>query len=157
LRRGFLLLSSVGLLLLALAAPALANQPAVHNTEDVTGDTFQCATTTYTITSGTISIWTHEGAGASGNLNFTVTIVPQDVVAVDEAGNQYSIVGAVWFGGTINANTGGEQFTDTDKLQILSSGGGTVDSVNVTFHITAQPNNVVVKDFDFGTCTEPEE
>jgi hypothetical protein len=154
-RRVLLLLSSVGLLL-ALAAPALANQPATHSTEDVTGDTIQCGTTTYTITSGSISIWTHEGASASGNLNFTVTIQPRNVVAVDEAGNQYSIVGAIWFGGTINASTGGMQFTDTDKLQIISAGGGTVDSVNLTFHITAQPNNIVVKDFDFGTCAEPE-
>jgi hypothetical protein len=143
--------------LLALAAPALANQPAEHFTEDVTGDTIQCGSTVYTITSGSVSIWVHEGASASGNLNFTVTIAPQDVVAVDEAGNQYSIVGAIWFGGTLNANTGGEQFTDTDKFQIVSSGGGTVDSLNVTFHVTAQPNNVVVKDFDFGTCAEPEE
>jgi hypothetical protein len=155
LRRILLLLSSVGLLL-ALAAPALANQPATHSTEDVTGDTFQCDTAVYTVTSGTISIVTHEGASASGNEDFTVTITPRNVVAVDEAGNQYSIVGAIWFGGTINANTGGMQFTDTDKLQIVSSGGGTVDSVNVTFHITAQPNNIVVKDFDFGTCAEPE-
>ena len=154
-RRVFLLLSSVGLLL-GLAAPALANQPATHSTEDVTGDTIQCGTTVYTITSGSISIWTHEGASASGNLNFTVTIAPHNVVAVDEAGNQYSIVGAIWFGGTLNANTGGMQFTDTDKLQIVSAGGGTVDSVNLTFHITAQPNNIVVKDFDFGTCAEPE-
>jgi hypothetical protein len=151
----FLLLSSVGLLL-ALSAPALANQPATHSTEDVTGDTFQCATAVYTVTSGTVSIVTHEGASASGNENFTVTITPHNVVAVDEAGNQYAIVGAIWFGGTINANTGGMQFTDTDKLQIVSSGGGTVDSVNVTFHITAQPHNIVVKDFDFGTCAEPE-
>jgi len=143
-------------MLLALAAPALANQPATHSTEDVTGDTFQCDTAVYTVTSGTVSIVTHEGASASGNENFTVTITPRNVVAVDEAGNQYSIVGAIWFGGTINANTGGMQFTDTDKLQIVSSGGGTVDSVNVTFHITAQPNNIVVKDFDFGTCAEPE-
>jgi hypothetical protein len=151
-----LLLSSVGLLL-ALAVPALANQPAEHFTEDVSGDTIQCDTTVYTITSGSISIWVHEGASASGNLNFTVTIAPQDVVAVDEAGNQYSIVGAIWFGGTFNANTGGQQFTDTDKLQIVSVGGGTVDSVNVTFHVTEQQNHVVVKDFDFGTCAEPEE
>lgn len=156
-RRVFLLLASVGVLLLALAVPSLANQPAEHFTEDVTGDTFQCDTAVYTITSGTLSIWVHEGASASDNTNFTVTIAPQDVVAVDEAGNQYSIVGAVWFGGTFNANTGGEQFTDTDKLQIVSAGGGTVDSVNVTFHVTAQPNNIVVKDFDFGTCAEPEE
>jgi hypothetical protein len=155
LRRIFLLLSSVGLL--ALAVPALANQPAVHNIEDVTGDTFQCDTAVYTVTSGTIRIVVHEGASASGNLNFTLTATPQDVVAVDEAGNQYSIVGAIWFGGTFNANTGGQQFTDTDKLQIVSQGGGTVDSVNVTFHITEQQNHVVVKDFDFGTCAAPEE
>jgi hypothetical protein len=143
-------------LLLALTVPALASQPATHSTEDVTGDTFQCDTAVYTVTSGTVSIVTHEGSSASGNTNFTVTITPRNVVAVDEAGNQYSIAGAIWFGGTFNANTGGEQFTDTDKLQIVSRGGGTVDSVNVTFHVTAQPNNIVVKDFDFGTCAEPE-
>ena len=154
-RRIFLLLSSVGLLL-AFTGPALANQPAEHSTEDVTGDTFQCDTAVYTVTSGTISIVIHEGASASGNMNFTVTITPRNVVAVDEAGNQYSIVGAVWFGGTLNANTEGEQVTATQKLQIVSEGGGTVDSVNVTFHITAQPNNIVVKDFDFGTCAVPE-
>jgi hypothetical protein len=157
LRRVVLLLSSVGVLLLALAAPALASQPAVHSTEDVTGDTFQCDTAVYTITSGAISIVAHEGASAAGNQNFTVTITPRNVVAVDEAGNQYAVVGAVWFGGTINANTGGMQFTDTDKLQIVSEGGGTVDSVNVTFHITAQPHTIVVKDFDFGTCAAPED
>ena len=154
-RRIVVLLSSVGLLL-ALAGPALANQPAVRFTEDVTGDTFQCDTAVYTITSGTISTVIHEGASVSGNTNFTATITPRKVVAVDEAGNQYSIVGAVWFGGTINASTGGEQFTSTQKLQIVSKGGGTVDTVNLTFHVTAQPNNIVVKDFDFGTCAAPE-
>lgn len=153
-RRIVVLLSSVGLL--ALAGPALASQPAVHFTEDVTGDTFQCDTAVYTVTSGTIRTVVHEGASASGNTNFTATITPRKVVAVDEAGNQYSIVGAVWFGGTINASTGGEQFTSTQKLQIVSEGGGTVDSVNLTFHVTAQPNNIVVKDFDFGTCAAPE-
>lgn len=153
-RRIVVLLSSIGLL--ALAGPALASQPAVHFTEDVTGDTFQCDTAVYTVTSGTIRTVVHEGASASGNMNFTATITPRKVVAVDEAGNQYSIVGAVWFGGTINASTGGEQFTSTQKLQIVSEGGGTVDSVNLTFHVTAQPNNIVVTDFDFGTCAAPE-
>ena len=129
---------------------------AEHSVEDVTGDTFQCGAAVYTVTSGTISIVVHEGAAASGNQNFTVTITPRKVMAVDEAGNQYSIVGAIWFGGTINANTGGEQFTDTEKFQIVSKGGGIVDSVNLTFHVTAQPNNFVVKDFDFGTCAPPE-
>ena len=154
-RRIVLLLSSVGLLL-ALAAPAVANQPAQHSTEDVTGDTIQCEGAVYTITSGTIRIVVHEGASAAGNLNFTLTLTPQNVVAVDEAGNQYSIVGAVWFGGTVNATTGGEQFTATQKLQIVSQGGSTVDSVNLTFHATVQQNHVVIKDFNFGTCAPPE-
>lgn len=151
-RRIGVLLSSVGLLL-ALAGPALAT--AEHTLDDVTGDTFVCGTNVYTITSGAISSVVHEGASASGNGNFTATIVPRKVVAVDAAGNQYSIAGAVWFGGTFNANTGGEQSTATQKLQIVSKGGGIVDSVNLTFHITAQPNNVVIKDFDFGTCEAP--
>jgi hypothetical protein len=34
--------------------------------------------------------------------------------------------------------------------------GATVDSVNLTVHVAAQPNNFVVKDFDFGTCAPPE-
>jgi hypothetical protein len=43
--------------------------------------------------------------------------------------------------------TKGEQFTATQKLQIVSERGGTVDSVNLTVHVTAQPNNFVVKNF----------
>jgi hypothetical protein len=140
----------------AAAYPASANAPAQHFTEDVTGDVFVCESAVYTVTSGVIAITIHEGSSASGNLNFTVTIVPRRVVLEDAEGNVYSLHGAVWFGGTLNANTGGEQFTDTEKLQIVSVGGGTVDSVNVTFHITAQPNNIVVKDFDFGSCELPE-
>jgi hypothetical protein len=59
-------------------------------TEDVAGDTFQFDTAVYTVTSGTVRTVVHEGASASGNENFTVTVTPQNVVAVD-AGNQYSI------------------------------------------------------------------
>jgi hypothetical protein len=46
-------------------------------------------------------------------------------------------------------------FTDTGKLQVVSQSSGTVDSVNVTFHVTLVNGNV--KEFDFGTCEEPEE
>jgi len=78
------------------------------------------------------------------------------VVAVDEAGNIYSIRGAFWFGGTFNAQRGSDQATFTGKLQIVAAGGGTVDSVNLTFHINlvnGVPTNV--KEFDFGSCAEP--
>ena len=131
------------------AAPVLANGPAVHFSFPVAGDVFVCGTNTYTITSGTVSAVSHEGSSASGNANCTFTGTPKKVVAVDEDGNEYSIVGAVWSGFTVNAQTGGSQSTFTGKLQIVSQGGGTADSVNVVFHIS--PNGDI-NSFDFGTC-----
>lgn len=149
-------LLSVCLLSLAIAAPALANQPVFRFTEDVTGDVIECDGRTYTVTSGEIQLVIHEGESASGNTNLTETITPSKVVAEDDAGNQYRIVGALRFGETSNANTGGFQATFTGKLQIVGNGVGTADSVNVTFHITAQPNNFVLNEFDFGTCGLPD-
>jgi len=141
--------------LVGLAGPAYANAPAEHFVEDVTGDTLVCASTTYTITSGSLKIVIHEGEAASGNTNITGTITPQKVVAEDPEGNVYSLRGAFWFGGASNAQQETQVFTDTAKLQVVSQGSGTVDSVNVTFHITSVNDNV--KAFDFGTCEEPEE
>ncbi len=128
--------------------------PAVHAEEDVTGAVFTCTTTSYTIVSGSIRLVFHEDVTASGNMNITGTLTPQDVVARDEAGNLYDIVGAGWFGGAFNANTGGSAFTDTEKFQIVQQGGGTVDSVNLTAHISPNGNFV---SFDFGTCVPPED
>lgn len=154
-RRTIVSVFSLGVVM-ALATAALANGPAERFTEDATGDQIICEDATYTITSGEIRIVVHEGAAAQGNQNFTFTLTPRKVVAEDESGNPVSVVGAFWAGGAFNANTGGEVFTFTGKLQLVSKGSGSVDSVNVTFHVTAQPNNVVIKDFDFGTCEEPE-
>ena len=149
-RRGLALASMV--VSAGLAVPAYA-APAEHVVEDVTGDTIACESTTYTVTSGSIRIVEHADEAASGNANFTVTITPQHVVAEDPDGNIYSLRGAVWFGGAFNAQQGTDVFTDTEKLQIVSQGSGTVDSVNLTFHITTVNGNV--KDFDFGTCEAP--
>lgn len=142
---------------LALATTVLANGPAQKFTFDVTGEQFVCDDATYTIRSGVVQIVEHAGSAAQGNQNFTLTLTPRKVVAEDELGNPVSIVGAFWVGGTFNANTGGEVFTFTDKFQLVSSGEGTVGNVNVTFHVTAQPNNFVLKDFDFGNCSSPED
>jgi len=136
--------------------PAWANSPAVHFVEDVTDDVIECEEAVYTITSGTIKLTFHEGSSSSGNQNFTGTITPQKVVAVDEEDNVYSVRGAFWFGATFNAQQASEQGTFTGKLQIVEKGTGTVDSVNLTFHINAvngEPTNV--KEFDFGSCAEP--
>ena len=149
-RRFVATLVAVSALALALgAAPVLANGPAVRSSFPVTGTVFVCGANTYTVTSGTVSNVTHQGSSASGNVNFTFTGTPKQVVAEDADGNVYSIVGAVWGGGTFNAQTGGSQTTFTGKLQIVSQGGGTADSVNVVFHNS--PNGDV-NDFDFGTC-----
>jgi hypothetical protein len=142
---------------MALATAALANGPAERFAEDVTGDQIFCEDATYTVTSGEIRIVVHEGTAAQGNHNATFTLTPSKVVAEDEFGNEVSLVGAFWGGGAFNANTGGEVFTFTGKLQLVSKEGGTVGNVNVTFHVTAQPNNFVLNDFDFGNCSSPPE
>ena len=145
-----------GVVLGLSAAPVSANQPAIHFEEDPAGDTFVCESTSYTVTSGSIKFTIHEGESKSGNTNFTVTLTPQNVVAEDPAGNVYKIAGAFWVGGTTNAQSGSEQFTLTDKFQIVERGVGSVGSVNVTFHVNAVDGEVTnIKDFDFGTCTSP--
>jgi hypothetical protein len=148
-----------GVVVLGLSAgPVSANQPAFHFEEDVAGDTFVCESTSYTVTSGSIKFVGHEGESESGNTNFTFTLTPQNVVAEDPAGNVYKIAGAFWVGGTTNAQTGSEQFTLTDKFQVVERGGGSVDSVNATFHINEVDGEVTnIKDFDFGTCASPED
>jgi len=96
-----------------------------------------------------------DGDGQQASVRFVV--VGEDghaSIASDEDGNEYSIVGAVWGGFTVNAQTGGSQSTFTGKLQIVSQGGGTVDSVNVVFHVS--PNGDF-NAFDFGTCELPAE
>jgi hypothetical protein len=140
---------------LALATTVLADGPAERLTVPVTGDQFVCDDAVYTITSGEVQIVLHEGSAAQGNQNFTFTLTPRKVVAEDELGNVVSIVGVTWAGGAFNANTDGEVFTATDKFQLVSKGDGTVGRVNATFHVTAQPNNFVIKDFDLGNCSVP--
>ncbi len=134
---------------LVLAAGANGGGPAFHFTEDVTGDVFVCeGGTTYTLT-GTIAFTIHEGDSASGNENFTATIVPRKVTAVDDEGNEFRAVGAVWFGGTFNAQRGSFQETFTFKIQLVGVGSGKADSVNLVAHGSSDGANFF---FDFGTC-----
>jgi hypothetical protein len=148
-KRFLLVAAAMASVLLLGVSSAVANQPAVHFTQDVTGDKLQCGDTTYTIVSGEIVTVMHEGQSASGNGNVTGTITPRNVVLQDQNGNLYSLAGAIWFGATFNANTGGFQATSTDKFQIVSQGGGTVDSVNAVEHVSPNGKEFL---FDFGTC-----
>jgi hypothetical protein len=144
------------LLALVLAAAAAAYPataaPAQHFEDSVVGDVFVCATATYTVTSGTLVSVFHEGTSASGNTNFTGTLVPRKVILEDEEGNVYSIAGAVWFGDTSNAQQGTAQGTFTAFLNIISKGGGVVDTVQQVGHFG--PNGEFF--LDRGTCVLPE-
>jgi hypothetical protein len=136
-----------------LTAIASASGPAVHEVDDVTGDVFICEDATYTVTSGKISFVFHEGESASGNHNFTATIVPKNVTLIDSAGNTYRAVGAVWFGGTLNAKRETFQSTFTFKLNIVGT-GGKADTVNLVGHESSDGANFFL---DQGTCEEPDE
>lgn len=139
---------------LALAAsPALA-AGAIHEEESVVGDVFECATTTYTVTSGTLKAVFHEGESASGNFNFTGTLTPQHVTLADEDGNSYRLAGAVWFGATGNAQQETGQETFTAHLNILAAGGGVVDTLSQTGHFDFEGDGFF---FDKGTCELPED
>jgi hypothetical protein len=138
---------------LALAASPAVAAGAVHEEESVVGDVFECGTTTYTINSGTLKAVFHEGESASGNVNFTGTLTPQDVTLVDEDGNSYRIVGAVWFGATGNAQQETGQETFTAYLNILAAGGGVVDTVAQTGHFNFEEDGFL---FDKGTCVLPD-
>ena len=144
------------LLALVLAAAAAAYPasaaPAQHVTEDVTGDVFVCATATYTVTSGTLLSVFHEGQSASGNTNFTGTLVPKRVVLEDGEGNVYSLSGAVWFGDTSNAQQGTSQGTFTAFLNIVSRSRGVVDTVRQVGHFGANGEFFM----DSGSCVLPD-
>jgi hypothetical protein len=129
------------------ATTTSASQPAFHEVVDVTGDLFVCDEAEYTVVSGEIRIVIHFGETANGNMNFTGTVTPMNVIVTDGT-DTFKVKGAEWFGGTFNANTGGEQFTDTDKFQIVGSG----DSVNVVSHFSPNGNEF---EFDFGSCASP--
>jgi hypothetical protein len=144
------------LLALALAAAAAAYPasaaPAQHFEDSVVGDVFVCANAVYTVTEGTLVSTFHEGESASGNTNFTGTLVPRHVVLEDEEGNVYKLSGAVWFGDTSNAQQNSAQGTFTAFMNIVSKGGGVVDSVRQVGHFGSNGEFFL----DKGACELPE-
>jgi hypothetical protein len=139
-------------LALSLGVASGTAAPAQHFEDSVVGDVFVCESATYTVIEGTLKSTFHEGSSKSGNTNFTGTLVPQHVVLEDENGAQYSIAGAVWFGDTSNAQQGSTQGTFTAYLNIISQGGGVVDTVRQTGHFGSNGEFFL----DNGTCELPE-
>jgi hypothetical protein len=105
-------------LVVALFVPFPANAETTHESFDLTGGVLPCPTHTYTITSGAIKTVFHESVDASGINHFTETETPDHVTLVDEDGNVYSLVGAIWFGGRAD-----QILTATHMFNIVGSGG----------------------------------
>jgi hypothetical protein len=153
-RKIALLLAGASALAVLLFVAAPAGATVTFSEEDLTGFVFPCGAISLTAQSGTIEIVEHDGVAANGNTNFTVTATqkPGDAtVLLGTDGNTYYERGALWFGGTFNANTGLEQFTFTGKVQFIGP-GGTGGTINLIMHIS--PNGTV-KDFNFGDCQFP--
>lgn len=134
------------------ATTAVAGSPAIHFTEDVTGDVVTCDSTQLTAT-GSFKFTLHEGTAASGNQNFTGTGVP-NVTFTDAAGNSYRLAGALWFGGAFNAQQETFVFTDTEHFVILNAGGGLFGKISITSHLSANGKEFSL---NMGNCIPPDE
>jgi hypothetical protein len=145
------LVGIVALVLVALVPSAASAAGATVQVQPATGAVFTCAGgVTYTIVSGSIRVVMNQTTSASGNMSITGTIVPQGIVATSSQGGTFRIVGADWFGGSFNAQTGNLVQTATAHFQILGP-NGPVGSVQQTFHVSS--NSTVT--LDKGTCQPP--
>ncbi len=137
----------MSMLALALsAAPALASSAATHDSwlaTDAPGP-LPCGANTYMLVAGTINQVTHTSTSAFGNVSYTETITAHGVVAQDQNGGLYRVVGVEHFGFLANAGSG--QMTWMFKMQIL----GTGDSLNVVYRFAADGSVVV---HNVGTCS----
>jgi hypothetical protein len=132
-------------LVLALFLPLAASAATTHESFDVTGAVFPCPTHTYTVTSGAIKEVMHESVDASGTTHFTVTDTPDHVSLVDEDGKDYSLTGAIWFGGRDD-----EILTATHMLNIVGRGG-----VSDSIKLVERFRNGQLISHEFGSCELP--
>jgi hypothetical protein len=132
-------------LVVALLLPVAASAGTTHESFDVTGTVFPCPTHTYTITSGAIKVVFHESVDAQGINHFTETDTPSNVRLVDEAGNVYSLRGAIWFGGRAD-----QILTATHMFNIVGRGG-----VSDTIRLVERFRFGVLVSRDFGSCELP--
>jgi hypothetical protein len=136
-------LASLLAFFVVLVVPPAASAATAHESFDVTGTVFPCPTHTYTVTSGAIKIVMHESVDASGTGHFTETETPDHVSLVDEAGNAYSLTGAIWFGG----HSIDELLTATHMLNIVGRGG-----ISDSIRLVERFRNGQLISHEFGSC-----
>jgi hypothetical protein len=160
--RGRLRLAALllGLLVVFLgfsSTKADASPGQVTHRVDATGAVFACNDgSSYTVTSGSITIVSHDSTDAAGGEHVTGTIAPSGVRLIHSTDNgTYRLAGASWFGGNLTAG-GTTEFADTAHFVILGP-NGPVANVSETFVFVMNAQGVVTVSFDknTGTCQEP--
>lgn len=133
------------------ASPALAGNPAIHDSFSPVGIVIHCDSSEYTIMSGLIAVVLHSNDDfATGHSTYT----PRNVLVQknDQDGNpggaSYRVVGAKTHGVEASASNGGPAVLDTFKYRIL----GTGNSVNIEVHSDGSGGYYEV---NRGTCEAP--
>ena len=147
-------LATAGVLALA-AGPAAAMSVTEHDSFPAAGSVFACGDTTITAQTGTVSEVFHENSDAAGMFHFTGTITVHGVTLTDEAGNEYTLSGATWFGGKGSDPEGNLPpvvSTETDHFVLHDASGGVYAKVQMVGHVSPNGKSFF---FDRGTCTPP--
>lgn len=137
----------------ATPAAAASSQQTMHSSFDATGAVFTCGQGDITVTGGTVDQVMHSGEDAQGVFHYTGTIHVQGVTGVDAAGNQYTITGALWFGGKALSEDQNLVATDTAHFVIHSADGGIYGKVQVVDHFNLNGSTFT---FDIGGCEAPQ-
>jgi len=138
----------VAALVLATAAPALADRPTADEFSPV-GDRFLCDETLLTIQSGTIVTREHEHELSSGRVRSIFVSLTQDVTATDEEGVVYRVVGPVHGNLTFDPEVEGSEVGFIhEKLNFIGPSGlfATED-----LRLRVKPNGEFIER-DEGTC-----
>lgn len=138
------------------ATPSFAasqTQSTTHDSFDPTGAVFTCNGGDITVTGGSADQVMHFGPDSAGVFHYTGTLTVHNITATDEAGNQYTITGADWFGGK---GTEDQQLveTDTSHFVIHNATGGVYDTVSIVDHFTTNGSSFSLS---FGGCQPPQD
>jgi hypothetical protein len=144
--------TSVGVL--ALWSGAAHAAPGATTDQPAAGINIDCvinkAPVVFTTTGGTLHIVNQMNQDAAGVVHFTGTVSLQNVTATDGTNNDYSVVGASWFGGK-GTDPSTSTFRSTDEFNVIGP-QGKIASVHgeMTFYSDGS-----VKGVTLGDCAPP--
>jgi len=136
------------------AGAAPSNGGTEHSSFPAAGAVFECSAPTGDITavSGTVYMVDHWTVDGQGVFHETGTVNTHGVTLVGENGDLYTVSGASWFGGKVDATGTPLVFTDTEHwvLHDTTTGG------NVKVQIVSHWSSGSGFTWDKGSCSAPE-